>query len=523
MNAIIQLKPWQNTLAMLVLAVCITPLPVAAQAAVDQESFRPSVPAQPSLNIASSAQSYSVLHVDAATGSDEPGFGSAEQPYRTITQALQMAPNTSTVILLAPGHYSRASGEQFPLRLRPGITIQGNAGETRNTIIVGGGELQSGNGTQNATILMTDRSGLANVAVSNPKGSGVWVTAGTPIVRRVAFVSNAVAGMQISEGSPVVENSYFNRNQYGMTIQGNGHATIRENYFEATGRAITVVSPAVPVINNNRIARNSVGIALKNNARPVLEANVLNDNRRNGIVEVDEPTTAIVSVPAASVPAASASANTETVAVKVSEGQEQPAVLTNQDSDNDIASVRQRNSQNAAAVLPTNPEARNSDEAIAIAVIPAESSEVIQNETPEQRDGISKLLARLRRSPETAIPTAENHSVTTPNTSVVPDRAVANTAGQRLPVPSAVIPSSRSSNRLTPPGTIAVAETFRYRVLVDMADVDALHPLVPDAFRTQLGSQTFMQAGAYVNQAEAQTQLEWLEEQGIDAQLNVRP
>ena len=522
MNAIIQIKPWQNTLATLFLAVCITPLPVAAQTEA-QESFLSQAPAQHSLNIGSSSQSYSVLHVDAATGSDEPGFGSADQPYRTITQALQMAPNTSTVILLAPGHYSRASGEEFPLRLRPGITIQGNAGETRNTIIVGGGELQSSNGTPNATIVMTDRSGLANVAVSNPKGSGVWVTAGTPIVRRVAFVSNAVAGMQISEGSPVVENSYFNRNQYGMTIQGNGHATIRENYFEATGRAITVVNPAVPVINNNRIARNSVGITLKNNARPVLEANVLDDNRRNGIVEVDEPTTAVVSIPAASVTTASASVvNTETVPVKISEGQEQPAVLPNQDSDTDIASVRHRNSQNAAVVLRTNSEARNFDEAIAIAVIPAEVSEGIQNEISEQHDGISKLLARLRQSSATAIPTVENHGVTIPDTSMS-DRAMANTAEQRLPVPSATIPSSHSSNRLTPPGTIAVAETFRYRVLVDMADIDALHHLVPDAFRTQLGSQTFMQAGAYVEQAEAQTQVEWLAEQGIDAQLNVRP
>ena len=161
------------------------------------------------LSMTQSQQTYAVLHVDAGTGNDQQGIGSAERPYKTITQALAMASPGSTVILLAPGHYSQATGEQFPLRLRPGITIQGNAGETRNTLVVGSGEFHDGNSTQNATLVTADRSGLANVTISNLKGSGVWIGAGTPVLRRVALVSNGAAGVQVINMPPLLRTAIF--------------------------------------------------------------------------------------------------------------------------------------------------------------------------------------------------------------------------------------------------------------------------------------------------------------------------
>lgn len=546
------------------MAAAMTTIP-----AYGQES--PSSSSRDQYALSQSSQSYSVLHVDAVTGHDQQGVGSPEQPYRTITQALRMAPATSTVILLAPGHYSQDSGEHFPLRLRPGITIQGNAGEARNTIIAGGGEFQDGNATEYATIVTADRSGLANVTVSNPKGSGVWITVGAPILRRVALVSNAVSGVQVTDGAPVIENSYFHRNRYGLTIQGNGRAMVRGNYFEATGRAITVASPATPIINNNRIARNDVGIALKNNARPLIEANVLDDNERNGVVEVE---TAMAVSPA--------SANqADVVAVKLSEvsheshtpgvlGQERSAVLIRSEAETPeaeiniaarqpefepnvaaeadtpavmpaemldadesggaIASYRQRLTASPAAPAPVTADraAENSasDDAIPIAVVPATIPEITANDPPnqERREGITKLLARLNRSPapvssppvEEAV---ENTDVATP---VAPTINTTN-SDERLPVPSVAIPSGPgATSSLTPPGTVALAETFRYRVLVDMANAETLRGLVPDAFRTQVDGRVFMQAGAYIDEADAQERLEWLQENGVDGQINLR-
>ncbi|MEM1251358.1 MAG: DUF1565 domain-containing protein [Cyanobacteria bacterium P01_H01_bin.21] len=557
----------RDSVALLVIAALVTALPANAQEPILSRSPEGNTSHQ-------SPQSYNVLHVNAATGSDQQGIGSAEQPYKTITQALRMAPATSTVILLAPGHYSQDSGEQFPLRLRAGLTIQGSAGETRNTIIAGGGEFQTDDRTQHATILTTDRSGLANVAVSNSKGSGVWITTGSPILRRVALVSNAIAGVQVTDGAPIIENSYFTGNQYGLRIQGNGRAIVRGNFFEATGRAISIASPATPIINNNRIARNDVGIALKNNARPLLEANILDDNSRNGVVEVESAEVAAASTVAPS---------SDALAVQVSEisrgstipeveVQEQTAVFRRPDAGNDnitreeahiepaaspenrrqaddrdsenenLASRQQQITQPVApspvtaqerpAVLQSNQtspevsevalgtvEESSTDEFIPIDVIPANQPAIEPNNS-SRREGVAKLLARLNRSSEaTASPPAADNAETAP----IPEVPVAaGGADERLPVPSVAIPSGGDSRNLTPPGTVALAASFRYRVLVDMADADELHNLVPDAFRTEVDNRMFMQAGAYVDETEAKEQLEWLEENGIDGRINVR-
>ncbi|MEO0737435.1 MAG: DUF1565 domain-containing protein, partial [Cyanobacteria bacterium J06649_12] len=547
---------------------------------------------------------------NSTTGSDELGTGDVEQPYKTITQAVRMAPTTSAVLLLAPGHYSRESGESFPLRLRPGMTIQGNSGETRNTIIAGGGEFRGDDQTQNVTIVTSDRSGLANVAVSNPKGSGVWITGGTPVLRRVALVSNAVAGVQVANGAPVIENSYFNRNQQGISIRGVGRAIVRGNYFEATGRAITVASPATPAINNNRIARNDVGIALKNNARPVLEANVLDGNGRNGVVEVDAVETAVAPSPVPSAPPATATPSRrselieETVAItrpaadapglsavaverravlepapvpdEEPEADAAQADVTSMDTgdvvsgadvpDREIASFRQhlatssisapsapapvtaeerpailqrRQSLPAEAGIPLSEElateeleelateepvseplaaeALAAEDAVAIAVIPAAEPTVVPDTpTDEDKGGISKLLARLNQS--SAAPIASPQPLD--NRPAVDNAVVAS--GQRLPVPSATIPSSGGSANLSPPGTLSLARSFRYRVLVNMADSDELQTLVPDAFRTRVGSDMFMQAGAYVDEVDAQERLGWLRENGIDGRVDLR-
>lgn len=512
-------------------------------------------------------QDYIVLHVDPAAGNDSQGSGSAAQPYRTITQALQMAPATRAVILLAPGHYSKESGEHFPLRLRPGLTIQGNTGEARNTMIVGGGDFQAGNHVQNATIVTADRSGLANVAVSNPQGSGVLITTGTPVLRRVALVSNAAAGVQVIDGAPVIESSYFNHNQHGLTVQGNSRATVRENYFEATGHAITVTSPATPMIHNNRIARNDVGIALKNNARPVLEANVLNGNSRNGVLEI-EPTVEQTM-------AAAPENSTAALAVQVSEmaheasspavsGREEPAVLTTRSQTDELAALKlsteavvQRanlpdlsaeevmldedtpedspvpaadasapiTTEVPSSLLPPSPTALASPDSedsdrpadrpdggsVPIAVIPIDERETALERpvSDARREGVSKLLARLnQRSTAVVSPPADN--------------AADRTVNQRLPVPSAAIPSGTGSGSLTPPATVSLTGAFRYRVLVEMADADELQVLVPDAFRTRLGSHVFMQAGAYIEEVDAQERLAWLREHGIEGRVNLR-
>lgn len=80
-------------------------------------------------------------YVNVATGSDT-NPGTANSPFKTIAKALRVAKN-GDVVQVAPGTYSQASGEVFPLRVPDGVLLQGDefdegAGSTR-TAIVGGG------------------------------------------------------------------------------------------------------------------------------------------------------------------------------------------------------------------------------------------------------------------------------------------------------------------------------------------------------------------------------------------------
>ena len=104
--------------------------------------------------------SYTVLYVNASAGDDQIGDGSQMRPLRTITYALRIAP-PNTVIVLAPGIYSAQTGEQFPLQLRPGITVQGTPGPNVAEVVIQGNSAftSTNQGLRNATLLGADRAG----------------------------------------------------------------------------------------------------------------------------------------------------------------------------------------------------------------------------------------------------------------------------------------------------------------------------------------------------------------------------
>ena len=221
---------------------------------------------------------------------DDSAGGVEAQPLQTVTRALELAaPNT--VIVLAPGRYSQASGEVFPLQLKSGVTIQGMSGaRDRTAIIEGGGNFESpSQSQQNAAIIAADRAGIAQIAVSNPFGYGVWVESASPTIIETAFVGNRQTGIYVAGGSPRVRNSYFSDNQVaGLIVFGVSSASIQGNTFERTGDAIRVVNGATPEIVSNRMTDNNAGLVVIGNARPVLRDNQIVGNRQNEIIEVAE-------------------------------------------------------------------------------------------------------------------------------------------------------------------------------------------------------------------------------------------
>ena len=236
---------------------------------------------------ATANSSYQTLYVNPDTGSDQ-AEGIAERPMQTVTRALELA-SPNTVIVLAPGRYTQASGEVFPLQLKPGVTIQGTPGErNRTAIIEGGGNFNSpSRSQQNAAVVAADRAGIAQVAISNLNGYGVWIESASPTILESAFIGNRQTGIYVADGSPRVQGSYFSGNRIaGLVVFGASNASIESNTFEGTGDAIRVVDGATPAIVRNRMTNNDAGLVLIGDANPRLEANRIEGNRRNDVVEI---------------------------------------------------------------------------------------------------------------------------------------------------------------------------------------------------------------------------------------------
>jgi parallel beta-helix repeat protein len=239
---------------------------------------------------ANTPNGYTVLHVNAESGSDRQGDGSQLRPYQTITHALRLA-EANTLILLAGGVYSANTGETFPIALKPGVTLQGMAGPNVATVVISGNGAyySESSGLRNIALLAANNAGLANVTVSNPhpEGTGLWIESGSPIVLDSAFSRNGLSGIHIAgSGTPVIRGNYFVENgQAGLVIAGPSSASVEANIFENTGVGITVAPEATPQIENNRISSNLDGLIIHADAQPTLRNNQISRNRRNSIVD----------------------------------------------------------------------------------------------------------------------------------------------------------------------------------------------------------------------------------------------
>ncbi|MGD1903780.1 MAG: DUF1565 domain-containing protein [Geitlerinemataceae cyanobacterium] len=151
------------------------------------------------------------LYVNPVSGDDRTGDGSAARPFQTITQALELA-QPGTIVRLAPGTYG--AGEQFPIVLRPEVTLLGDPDRFGADIeIIGGGWLMTPTaGEQNAAILGFGGAGLSGVTVRNPSGSAIWVAGGTPWLVANTIAGNARHGIAAHDGTPYILNNRFEDN-----------------------------------------------------------------------------------------------------------------------------------------------------------------------------------------------------------------------------------------------------------------------------------------------------------------------
>ncbi len=274
------------TLSMVV-AAATTAFGINQKAAIAQTL---SIPKSTSAGVQSISQ-VQALFVNPNMGDDTTGNGKQESPLRTITRALEIAQGNTTIVL-SKGIYTTETGEQFPLILKPGISIQGDPrSQGRGITIQGGGDyLSRFFGSKNATIIGANQSALTGVTItnSNPRGYGLWIESGNPQVAENSFIGSTQDGIAVTgTAAPMIQKNKFYRNgANGITISGSAKPEIRENVLEQTGFGISVAENAQPLIVGNSIQYNRSGIIVQANSRPVLRHNLIQGNKEDGLVAI---------------------------------------------------------------------------------------------------------------------------------------------------------------------------------------------------------------------------------------------
>lgn len=234
-----------------------------------------------------------VLYVNPTTGSDQTTAGRTEAaPFRTITFALQQA-GAGTIIQLAPGSYTQQSGEQFPLNLKPGVTLRGDeSNRGQNILIQGSGRTLSKTfAEQNATIRASNQSVIQGVTVTNTvtRGTGIWVEDVDCTISNSTFTNNNREGIFVTgNANPTITGSLFTKNSgNGISIASGARGQIRNNDFVDTGFGLAIGGNSIPRVVGNRITQNQDGIFISGSARPILRENVITDNLRDGVIARD--------------------------------------------------------------------------------------------------------------------------------------------------------------------------------------------------------------------------------------------
>lgn len=290
------------------------------------------------------------LYVDATHGSDVPGAGSSENPYKTITYALSVAV-TGDVIKVRPGVYDADLGEDFPISMRPGIDLEGvmvtrGGGEAALTVrgpdggyyawpvIIGGGMVEIPPEDRYVTIVGADDATLSHFVVfvtANPEleptpggslddGTGVLCDSTSPRIVDNRFRALGVPPTVADDGTitaggiithegiwisgdaepEIVDNTFFGSYMnWGITIHGDSSARITGNRFQNIN-GIDVTGRARPHIENNSFRPYhdlhifSSGIVVRDEAEPHIISNTIEQYSSNGIYVIGPNATALI-------------------------------------------------------------------------------------------------------------------------------------------------------------------------------------------------------------------------------------
>ncbi|WP_323259248.1 DUF1565 domain-containing protein [Pseudanabaena galeata] len=515
------------------------------------------VAAQSQTSPSASAITQNIIYVNPQTGSDRPDQGSSNSPFKTVTYALSRA-QAGQIIQLAYGTYSSATGEQFPLRLRPNVTLRGNeANKGKGIIILGGGTLRTGSGfPQNVVIAFGDGSELRGVTVTNPnpRGYGLWIENVSPAIANNTFIDNQQDGGLITGKSTAIisANQFFRNGTSGLAIEGEASPDIRGNLFQQTTFGMSIRQNAAPQITENTFTQNQNGLLIQSNAKPILRGNAIVNNRAygatisdtakpdlgkpnddgnntfqgNGTFDLQNVSRNAVAVignqldikrvkgnlqlsgvrPPSNLFAnnlTSPSTNTTTANVAV-----RKPLPTAPKSDR-FANINQQLEQQIAASQPMNLAPPLDNPPALFRSTSSTTNQGIQANNPFWYEPVTSVIVRITpRSFNSPIPA--NPEITT---SLPPVRS-RPPSGEPVNQPILIAPLANTSFR--------PQNQPRYRVVVPVSSpnvVAQVRQIVPNSFASRLNGYLVVQIGAYSDRRIAEVQVSRLAQQGLSARI----
>ncbi|NJM73260.1 MAG: DUF1565 domain-containing protein [Scytonema sp. RU_4_4] len=228
------------------------------------------------------------IYVNSAIGNDA-NAGTRLNPYKTITRALKVT-TTPKMIQLAPGTYSTASGEVFPLIIPVGVLVVGHeATKGQDIVISGSGKYKSESfGVQNTTLVLLNDAHLMGITLTNPteKGTGVWIESTSPTLANNTFLKCGREAVFVSgTAKPLIQDNVFVQNGVGgLVMAGSSKGEVLGNVLQKNALGIAISDFATPIVANNTLVENRNAIALSRDARPILRNNLIENNLQAGLL-----------------------------------------------------------------------------------------------------------------------------------------------------------------------------------------------------------------------------------------------
>lgn len=514
------------------------------------------------------------IFVDAANGSDTRGDGSRNNPFKTITYAIQRA-EAGSVIQLFPGVYSEESGETFPIRLKAGLTLRGDESTLgEGYLITGGGTYMSPTlGRQNVALLAETGAEVRGVTLRNQgrRGYALWVESASPRILNNSFVGSIHDGIFIAgAANPWVEGNRFYKNgANGISVLGTSQPTIVNNLFQETGFGLTIDQRSAPIVRNNRILQNRTGVIVGGSSRPILRNNLIAQNLETGLTAI---TTAQPDLGTATDPGNNIfegngqyDINNATRGLRINANGNQLRGKAKGDLD--------LSGQTTVAALPDSAPRPIAPGTLALPSAPSQPATprdprpaaetpstlpvvtVPQSTDPSPVASLSgsggRVLPNVPAQPADTQPQAQEFVAVpfTPDGSTAPAQPAGPAPAAPVPRPpsapltdittllppparrsSAGIPATPSAPTTTPvaPPVAAVGNdsvsptrtATQFRVLVtpkSSDDLNRLRQLIPEAVETVFNGRTVLQAGLYDSRSQAQSVLDRLLDAGFEA------